>query len=88
MKRTILSLLVVGLFAGAGTSALAQNVKAGDQPNADAATNPQPADPAAGGATASQRDKEYQAALKRCQPLTGADKTNCVDLAKKKFGQM
>jgi hypothetical protein len=36
MKRTILSLLVVGLFTGAGTSAMAQNVTAGTQPNADA----------------------------------------------------
>jgi hypothetical protein len=36
MKRTILSLLVVGLFAGVGTSAIAQNVTAGDQPNANA----------------------------------------------------
>ena len=35
MKRTILSLLVVGLFAGIGTSALSQNVTAGDQPNAN-----------------------------------------------------
>ena len=88
MKRTLLSLLVVGLFAGVGTSAVAQNVNAGDQPNADAATNPQPADPAAGGATASTRDKEYQAALKKCDPLTGGDKTQCVDAAKKKHGQM
>jgi len=34
MKRTILSLLVVGLFAGVGTSAIAQNVPAEDQPAA------------------------------------------------------
>lgn len=36
MKRTILSLLVVGLFAGVGTSAIAQNVTAGNQPDANA----------------------------------------------------
>ena len=88
MKRTMLSLLVVGLFAGVGTSAIAQNVTAGDQPNADATTAQQPADPAAGAATASQRDQEYQAALKKCEPLTGTDKTKCVDAAKKKSGQM
>ena len=88
MKRTLLSLLVVGLFAGVGTSAVAQNVTAGDQPNADAATNPQPADPAAGGATASKREQEYLAALKKCEPLIGADKTKCVDTAKKKHDQM
>ena len=88
MKRTLLSLLVVGLFAGVGTSAVAQNVKAGEQPNADAATNSQPADPAAGGATASKNEQEYLAALKKCEPLTGSDKTQCVNAAKKKHGQM
>jgi hypothetical protein len=36
MKRTILSLLVVGLCAGIGTSVIAQNVTAGDQPSANA----------------------------------------------------
>ena len=89
MKRTLLSLLVVGLFAGVGTSAIAQNVTADTQPNAGAdSTAQQPADPAAAGATASQRDQEYQAALKKCEPLTGAEKTKCVDAAKKKSGQM
>jgi hypothetical protein len=87
MKRTFLSLLVVGLFAGVGTSAIAQNVTAGEQPNADAATTQHPADPV-GAATASQREQEYQAALKKCQPLTGADKTKCIDVAKKKSGQI
>lgn len=48
----------------------------------------QSTDPAAGGATASQRDQEYLAALKKCEPLTGADKTKCVETAKKKYGQM
>ncbi len=48
----------------------------------------QPADPAAGGATASQREQEYLAALKKCEPLTGADKSKCIDTAKKKYGQM
>lgn len=31
---------------------------------------------------------EYQAALKKCDPLTGGDKQKCIDAAKKKFGQM
>lgn len=88
MKRTLLSLLVVGLFAGVGTSALAQNVKSGEQPNADAATNPQPADPAAGGATDSKSEQEYLAALKKCEPLTGSDKTTCSENAKKKYGHL
>lgn len=43
MKRTILSLLVAGLFAGVGASAIAQNVTAGTQPNAGAdSTTQQP----------------------------------------------
>ena len=88
MKRTLLSLLVVGLFAGVGSSAVAQNVNAGDQPNADAATNPQPADPAAGGATASKSEQEYLAALKKCEPLTGSAKTTCSENAKKKYGHL
>jgi hypothetical protein len=32
MKRTVLSLLVVGLFAGFGVSAIADEVKAGSEP--------------------------------------------------------
>jgi hypothetical protein len=32
MKRTTLSLLVVGLFAGFGTSAIADDVKTGSEP--------------------------------------------------------
>ena len=35
MKRTLLSLLVVGLFAGVGTSAIAEDVKAGSEPKAN-----------------------------------------------------
>ena len=52
------------------------------------ATTQQPGDPAAGGATVSQQEQEYLAALKKCEPLSGADKTKCVDAAKKKHGQM
>ena len=45
-------------------------------------------DPAAGGATASRREQEYLAALKKCEPLTGAEKDQCIDAARKKHGQM
>jgi hypothetical protein len=45
-------------------------------------------DPAAGGATASKSEQEYLAALKKCEPLTGAEKQKCIDTAKKKAGQM
>ena len=87
MKSTLLSLLVAGMIAGLGTSAVAQNVTAGDQPNADAA-NPQAAEPAADTSNAAQKDEEYQAALKKCETLDGDAKTTCTDEAKKKFGQM
>ena len=43
---------------------------------------------AAGGVTAPQGEQEYLAALKKCEPLTGADKSKCIDVAKKKYGQL
>ena len=55
MKRSIISLLVVGLYAGAATAVLAQNVTAGDKPGATSQatgsdqkemTNPSQGDPA------------------------------------------
>lgn len=47
MKRTILSIIVAGLFAGIGGTAVAQNVSAGDQPAATPETKTVPANPAA-----------------------------------------
>ena len=101
MKRTLLSLLVAGLFAAIGPLAMAQNVTADEQPNADAQTNPQPADSAAGAAKESQpadaqadaasdpqREQDYQAAMKKCEEMSGNEKTTCMDEAKKKSGQM
>lgn len=81
----ILTLLCAGALALtlSGFAAAADKDQNSQQPQAR-----QPADPAAGGATASQRDQEYLAGLKKCEPLTGADKTKCVDAARKKYGQM
>lgn len=42
IKRSIISLLVAGLFAGAGTSVLAQNVTADDQSKAQGQSSTQP----------------------------------------------
>ena len=50
------------------------------QPRAEPQSN-QPADSA-------KREQEYMAALKRCEPLTGADKQKCIEAAKKKYGEM
>lgn len=79
---TMLSAGVLALTLG-GITAAADNDQNSQQPRAQ-----QPADPAAGGATASQRDQEYLAALKKCEPLSGADKSKCVEAARKKYGQM
>lgn len=41
--------------------------------------------------TAEGRDpkkEEFQAELKKCEPMTGAQKKACIDAAKKKHGQM
>jgi len=88
-RREIMSKLLTMLTAGvlaltlSGFAAAAE--KAYDSQTSEAT---QPADPAAGGATASRSEQEYLAALKKCEPLTGNDKTRCVDAAKKKYGQM
>lgn len=63
----------------AGTPA----AKAAATPGANAA-----ADPAAGGATVSKGEQEYLVALKKCESLADADKTKCVEAAKKKLGEM
>lgn len=39
--------------------------------------------------SAEQREQEYLAALKKCEPITNAgEKQKCMDAAKKKHGQM
>ena len=48
----------------------------------------QAADPAAGGATVSQPEWDYLTALQKCELRTGDEKTQCVDVARKKYGQM
>ena len=45
-------------------------------------------DPAAGGATASQREWDYLTALQKCELRAGTERTKCVDAAKKKYSQM
>ena len=60
----------------------------GDQKNSKQPGAQQPDDPAAGGATVSKREQEYLAALKKCEVMTGTDKSTCIDTARKKYGQM
>ena len=78
-KHSILfsGLLVAVLSCGAVTAA--------DNPQSP---QPQATDPAAGGATTSKREQEYLSALKKCEPMAGAEKSRCIDAAKKRYGQM
>jgi hypothetical protein len=83
-----MSKLFALLCAGALALTLSGFAAAADKDQNSQQPQAQPIDPAAGGATASQRDQEYLAALKKCEPLAGADKTKCIDSARKKYGQM
>ena len=81
--------LIKGLSAAvlaltlSGIANAAENDRNSQQPGVQ-----QPDDPAAGGATVSQREREYLATLKKCEQLNGTDKSKCIDTAKKKYGQM
>ena len=76
MSAAVLALTLSGIANAA------ENDQNSQQPGVQ-----QPNDPAAGGATVSQREQEYLATLKKCEQMTGTDKTKCFDTAKKKFGQ-
>lgn len=45
-------------------------------------------DSAAGGAAASKREQDYLSTLKRCESMTGAAKSQCIDAARKSYGQL
>ena len=78
----LLSAAVLALTLS-GVATAADNDQKSQQPGVQ-----QPDDPAAGGATVSKREQEYLAALKKCEPMAGADKSKCIDMAKKRHGQM
>ena len=77
----LLSTLTAGVLALAvnGLAFAAQEAQTGQQ-------QPQ-AQPGQAG-DVSQREQEYLAALKKCEPLAGGEKQKCIDAAKKRFGQM
>ena len=54
------------------------------------ASENQPGDPAAVKTVPEQaaQDQEYIAALKKCDPLKGSEKQQCVDAAQRKFSRM
>jgi sugar phosphate permease len=84
-----MSKLIGMIIAGALAFAVSGFAYAADEPQP--ATQGQPraeqSQPAQSGDTA-KREQEYLTALKRCEPLSGADKQKCIDAAKKKYGEM
>lgn len=84
-----MSKLIGTITAGALALALSGLAYAADEPQP--ATQAQPraeqGQPAQSGDTA-KREQEYLTALKRCEPLSGADKQKCIDAAKKRYGEM
>ena len=88
MTAGALALSLGGIVCAAEKNPDGQQPKA-QQPKAQQPQAQQPMDdPAAGGATASQRDQEYLASLKKCEPLTGTERSKCIDAARKKHGQL
>jgi len=88
MTAGALALSLGGIVCAAERNPDGQQPKA-QQPKAQQPQAQQPMDdPAAGGATASQRDQEYLASLKKCEPLTGTERSKCIDAARKKHGQL
>jgi hypothetical protein len=84
MKKVLIvsmaGLLVLTLSEGAAADDKDQNTQQRQTRQA--------ADPAAGGATASESEWEYLAALQKCELLVDTEKARCVDAARKKYGQM
>ena len=74
--------------------AMSEEGSAGKQAEGDATNAPQAkseeetAGKQAESDAAAAPSEEYTAALKKCDPLTGTDKSKCVDAAKKKHGQI
>lgn len=83
-------------IAGAATLALTIGLAgAADQSRPKEETPPrtsenQPGDPGAVKSVPEQaaQDKEYQAAMKKCDSLKGGEKQRCVESAERKFGRM
>jgi ABC-type uncharacterized transport system YnjBCD substrate-binding protein len=85
----MMSKLLITLTAAALALTLSEVAAAADKDQNSQQLQPQQvADPAAGGATASQLEWEYLTALQKCEPRTGAERAKCVDAARKKYGHM
>jgi hypothetical protein len=91
----LLAILVAGLaaWAIAGTVTAADNNRS-QQPTqqeqipAQRHTNAPGDTQGSPKSESTEQNPQYAAALKKCDAMSGARKTKCVDSAKKKFGQM
>jgi hypothetical protein len=82
-----MSKVLIVLMAAVFALTLSEVLAADDQ-NSERAQTRHVTDPTAGGATASEREWEYLAALQKCELLVDAERTMCVDAAREKYGQM
>ena len=84
-----MSKILIIAMAGVLALTLSEGAAADDKAqNSQQTQTRQAADPAAGGATVSEREWEYLAALQKCELLVEAEKSKCVNAARKKYGQM
>jgi hypothetical protein len=79
--------LLLTVFASALALALNGAAFAAEKASSEAQTSSEQSQAQRSG-DASPSEEEYQAALKQCEPMQGADRQNCILAAKKKFGQM
>jgi len=89
----LLSALTAGMMVLAINGfAVAQD--AASQPNTEQSAKPATqeqdtqAQPTGQSGDISAKEQEYLAALKKCESLSGNEKTTCVEKAKKKLGEM
>lgn len=91
-----MSKLMSAMMAGAAALVLASTLSyAADQAKPTNETPPrtsenQPGDPSTVKSAPEQasQDKEYMAALKKCDALKGGDKQSCIESAQRKFSRM
>ena len=83
-----MSKILIIAMAGVLALTLSEGAAANDKDQNSQTQTRQTADPAAGGATASEREWEYLTALQKCELLVEAEKSKCVNAARKKYGQM
>ena len=77
MEKLIATFTAAALALALGGLAYAAEEPAGQSPSAQQGQD-----------DTAQRQQQYQAALKKCEPLAGAEQQKCIENAKRKYGQM